>query len=164
MPRDGAIIFRDLVGKLGVLRIECDKCGRRGQYGRLPPEAGAELKRPVRREVPGSIKGGLGFGIGQFPKRKTRKPFSRIERQVGPNSVIFDKFAEGIFKLDCKLFPVLRQFQEGHFQLWSVGRHCHSAQRAALLRHCLGSPDMGQLPTQASRQRQPIGKDSLTIY
>jgi hypothetical protein len=32
MPRDGAIIFRDLVGKLGVLRIECDKCGRRGQY------------------------------------------------------------------------------------------------------------------------------------
>ena len=32
MPHDGAIIFRDLVGKLGVLRIECDKCGRRGQY------------------------------------------------------------------------------------------------------------------------------------
>ena len=23
MPRGGAIIFRDLVGKLGVLRIEC---------------------------------------------------------------------------------------------------------------------------------------------
>jgi hypothetical protein len=32
MPRDGAIIFRDLVGKLGVLRIECDMCGRRGRY------------------------------------------------------------------------------------------------------------------------------------
>jgi hypothetical protein len=29
MPRDGAIIFRDLVGKLGVLRIECGEgCGR----------------------------------------------------------------------------------------------------------------------------------------
>ena len=26
MPRDGAIIFRDLVG------VECDKCGRRGRY------------------------------------------------------------------------------------------------------------------------------------
>jgi hypothetical protein len=32
MPRDGAIIFRDLVGKLAVLRIECDKCGRSGRY------------------------------------------------------------------------------------------------------------------------------------
>ena len=32
MPRDGAIIFRDLVGKLEVLNIECDKCGRRGLY------------------------------------------------------------------------------------------------------------------------------------
>ena len=32
MPRDGAIIFRDLVGKLEVLNIECDKCGRRGRY------------------------------------------------------------------------------------------------------------------------------------
>ncbi len=32
MPRDGAIIFGDLVGKLGVLRIECVKCGRAGQY------------------------------------------------------------------------------------------------------------------------------------
>jgi hypothetical protein len=32
MPRDGAIIFRDLVGKLGVLNVESDKCGRRGRY------------------------------------------------------------------------------------------------------------------------------------
>ena len=32
MPRNGAIIFRDLVGKLGVLSVECDKCGRRGRY------------------------------------------------------------------------------------------------------------------------------------
>jgi hypothetical protein len=30
MPRDGAIIFSDIVGK--VLRVECDKCGRRGSY------------------------------------------------------------------------------------------------------------------------------------
>jgi len=30
MPRDGAIIFRDLVGKLAVLRIVWDKCGRSG--------------------------------------------------------------------------------------------------------------------------------------
>jgi hypothetical protein len=28
MPRDGAIIFRDIVGKLHVLRITCEKCDR----------------------------------------------------------------------------------------------------------------------------------------
>jgi hypothetical protein len=27
MPRDGAIMFRDIVGKLDVLNVECDKCG-----------------------------------------------------------------------------------------------------------------------------------------
>jgi hypothetical protein len=32
MPREGAIIFRDPVGKLDVLNIECKKCGRRGRY------------------------------------------------------------------------------------------------------------------------------------
>ena len=32
MPRDGAITFRDIVGKLAVLRITCDNCGRSGQY------------------------------------------------------------------------------------------------------------------------------------
>jgi hypothetical protein len=32
MPRNVAITFRDIVGKLHVLRITCDKCGRSGQY------------------------------------------------------------------------------------------------------------------------------------
>ena len=32
MPRDGAIIFRDIDGKLDVLKVECDKCGRFGRY------------------------------------------------------------------------------------------------------------------------------------
>jgi hypothetical protein len=32
MPRDGSMTPRDLVGKLYVLRAECDKCGRRGRY------------------------------------------------------------------------------------------------------------------------------------
>jgi hypothetical protein len=32
MPRDGAIIFSDLIGKLDVLRIECPKCGRSARY------------------------------------------------------------------------------------------------------------------------------------
>jgi hypothetical protein len=29
MPRDGAIIFSDLVGKLDVLNVECDRCAQR---------------------------------------------------------------------------------------------------------------------------------------
>src|SRR5215469_833309 len=32
MPRDGAINFGDLIGKLDMLRIECAKCGRSGRY------------------------------------------------------------------------------------------------------------------------------------
>jgi hypothetical protein len=32
MPREGAIIFRDLVGKIEVLNIACDKCARAGRY------------------------------------------------------------------------------------------------------------------------------------
>jgi hypothetical protein len=33
MPREGAIIFRDnLVGKLDVLTVECEKCRRLGRY------------------------------------------------------------------------------------------------------------------------------------
>jgi hypothetical protein len=32
MPRDGVIIFGDLSGKLDVLAVECDKCGRSGRY------------------------------------------------------------------------------------------------------------------------------------
>jgi hypothetical protein len=33
MPRDGAIIFSDLIGKLDSLRVSCEKCGRDGCYG-----------------------------------------------------------------------------------------------------------------------------------
>jgi hypothetical protein len=32
MPRDGAIIFGDLIGTLDMLHIACDKCGRNGRY------------------------------------------------------------------------------------------------------------------------------------
>jgi hypothetical protein len=40
MPRKGAIIFRDLVGKPEMLNVECDKCGRfdrKPQYHRDTP-------------------------------------------------------------------------------------------------------------------------------
>ena len=32
MPRDGAIIFGDLVGKLRTVRVTCERCGRTGVY------------------------------------------------------------------------------------------------------------------------------------
>jgi hypothetical protein len=32
MPRDGAIIFGYLIGKLDMLRVDYPKCGRAGQY------------------------------------------------------------------------------------------------------------------------------------
>jgi hypothetical protein len=32
MPRDGSLTPRDLIEKLDVLRVECDKCGRSGRY------------------------------------------------------------------------------------------------------------------------------------
>jgi hypothetical protein len=46
MPRDGAIIFSDLIGKLDVLRVACDKCGRDGFYGlgRLVHQRGRDAK------------------------------------------------------------------------------------------------------------------------
>ena len=46
MPRDGAIIFIDLIGKLDLLRVACEKCGRDGCYGlaRLIDKRGRDAK------------------------------------------------------------------------------------------------------------------------
>ena len=46
MPRDGAIIFSDLIGKLDLIRVACDKCGRDGCYGlnRLIERRGRDAK------------------------------------------------------------------------------------------------------------------------
>ena len=46
MPRDRATIFGDLIGKLDVLRVVCEKCGRDGCYGlnRLIERRGREAK------------------------------------------------------------------------------------------------------------------------
>ena len=48
MPRDGAIIFADLVGKLTVLNGACDKCCRARRYRlcRLLDERGREGRLP----------------------------------------------------------------------------------------------------------------------
>jgi hypothetical protein len=43
MPRDGAIIFGDLLGKL---EVACEKCGRKGRYAvaRLIEQRGRDAK------------------------------------------------------------------------------------------------------------------------
>ncbi len=46
MPRDGAIIFSNLIGKLDVLRVTCAKCERAGRYrlDRLIENRGRDAK------------------------------------------------------------------------------------------------------------------------
>ena len=46
MPRDGAIIFSDLICKLDMLHIACDKCARKGRYAvaRLIEQRGRDAK------------------------------------------------------------------------------------------------------------------------
>ncbi len=63
MPRDGAIIFSDLIGKLDLLRVSCTKCGRDGCYGlnRLIEKRGRDAK----------IVDWLGEIAGDCPKRIT---------------------------------------------------------------------------------------------
>ena len=46
MPRDGAIVFGDLIGKLDMLRVSCDNCSRAGSYrlARLIEQHGRDAK------------------------------------------------------------------------------------------------------------------------
>jgi hypothetical protein len=46
MPRDGSLVFGDLLGKLTTLVVVCDKCGRRGRYNvaRLIEQHSADAK------------------------------------------------------------------------------------------------------------------------
>jgi hypothetical protein len=46
MPRDGAIVLGDLIGKLRILRLDCPKCGKWGQYlvDRLVTRYGSDTK------------------------------------------------------------------------------------------------------------------------
>jgi len=46
MPVAGATVFSDLIGKLDMLRVNCDKCERDGCYGlsRLIDKRGRDAK------------------------------------------------------------------------------------------------------------------------
>ena len=71
MPRDGAIIFSDLIGKLEVLRVTCEKCGRDGRYivARLIRNRGRDAKLidwldELTTECPKKIVRGAGIWRG----------------------------------------------------------------------------------------------------
>ncbi len=81
MPRDSAIVFSDLIAKLDVLYVHCDKCSRAGRYRvqHLIEERGRNTKvidwlgeltadcpkkqerneRPMRRSLPTITEGAL---------------------------------------------------------------------------------------------------------
>ena len=46
MPRDGSLTPANLIGKLEVLRVECERCGRAGRYrvDRLVQRLGRDAK------------------------------------------------------------------------------------------------------------------------
>jgi hypothetical protein len=54
VPRDGAIIFGDMIGKLGTVRVECAKCGRSGRsHDRISITSASEV--PARTTSPGFL-------------------------------------------------------------------------------------------------------------
>ena len=61
MPRNGAITFSDLIGKLDLLRVSCEKCGRDGCYG---------LRRLIaKRGRDGKLTDWLGELTAECPKK-----------------------------------------------------------------------------------------------
>jgi len=111
MPRDGSLTPRDLVEKLDVLVVPCDKCGRSGRYrvlrlaeqigwdgkltywlsnltARLSAQAQAGLQRPVRRALPGLAEGALDFGhllvaVVMAARAATKRIQSRCSSRTG---------------------------------------------------------------------------------
>jgi len=102
MPRDGAITFRDIVRKLTVLRITCDKCGRSGQYrvDRLIMRYGIDAKLfdwsdEITADWTTHVPFSSGFGLrlrGSLPSLVRAGPFS-VENQLCPR-----KFGQGLRK------------------------------------------------------------------
>ena len=69
MPREGAIIFADLIGKLDVLRVTCDVCKRDGCYGL------ARLIRVYGRDA--KLRDWLDVIAADCPKKIARSDYSR---------------------------------------------------------------------------------------
>ena len=79
MPRDDAMIFGDLIGKLDTLTVACEKCHRSGRYAvrRLVRERGrsgkiiewlAELTAACPRKIKGSMSDQCAARCPELPK------------------------------------------------------------------------------------------------
>jgi len=107
MPRDGAIIFGDLIGKLDVLHVHCAKCSRAGRYQlqRLIEERGrddkiidwlseitadcpkkaahAQYERSMWSAVPGFAEGAVGPGSRASAWEIRQRPENRPKATGG---------------------------------------------------------------------------------
>ena len=99
MPRDVPIIFHDLVGKLTVLRIECEKCGRSGENRldrlNVPPpsrEGSATAAAFVCRHSRHAKYGAFGprFVSNDRVELRGRRKYNPVIRETGDPSVPVD--------------------------------------------------------------------------
>jgi hypothetical protein len=77
MARDGSLTPADLIGKLDILRVECPKCGRAGQY-RVD-----RLIREIGRD--GKLTDWLSKIAGDCPRKRANN-YQRRLRGVVPRS------------------------------------------------------------------------------
>jgi hypothetical protein len=98
MPRDGATIFGDLIGKLDVLRVACNKCGRAGRCrlrqrlqwasnhysvgGAVAQRAPGDCNNAFRQSSGAAFQGDAGlFGTLAPTKRLSLQRWTRAERE-----------------------------------------------------------------------------------
>jgi hypothetical protein len=119
IPRERAIIFRDLVGELDVLNVGCDRCGRGGTVS--PPSADRTLwhrrqavrlirREPVPRPAPRPTDGAenlrkalnyrkslvmdAGTPVAEFTARQALKAYLRRRLDTFCNPLVYT-FADG---------------------------------------------------------------------
>jgi hypothetical protein len=93
MPRDGAIIFRDLIGKTEVLRVTCEKCGRDGRYivARLIRQRGRDAR----------LIDWLDELTAECPKKVARNMTTRAVRGARNCRRCYDEYALGLKGADA---------------------------------------------------------------
>jgi hypothetical protein len=144
MPCEGAITFRDLVGKLTVLRITCDKCGRSRQYRleRLIMRYGIDAKLfdcPTRSRQTAHGSRPRIWTTNAAPGAQTCQKwcslpnsvseyFFRSRRASSVDSWTFDQIsslsaslAKASSSWIASFSEFLGQCKKGRFQLWSAG-------------------------------------------
>ena len=95
MPRDGAIIFADPIGKLDLMRVACDKCGRDGSYGssactevaKLAIQIGKIAMYAKRIRCPRTLSGQ--HGAARSVPERVAKGYRQDDVRFAPESALF---------------------------------------------------------------------------